>query len=99
MFQIKSKSLCACHKKRRLSAVSFGIWFSAMPEKDKNQSEQIPRREPVSALDANADRNTSARAMERSSTPLEELVKSKERFFPYCAGGRFGYVGLGSKLE
>ena len=51
-----------------------------MPEKDKNQSEQIPRREPVSALDANADRNTSARAMERSSTPLEELVKSKERF-------------------
>jgi PAS domain S-box-containing protein len=51
-----------------------------MPEKDKNQTEQIPGRMPVSGSDANADRDTSSRAAERTSTLLEELVKGKERF-------------------
>ena len=51
-----------------------------MPGKDKNQSQQIPAKIPVSGTDANADRDASSRAGERPPTPLEELVKSKERF-------------------
>ena len=51
-----------------------------MPEKDKNQSEQIPGRKPASALDVNADWDTSSRVVEPPLTPLEELVKGKERF-------------------
>ena len=48
-----------------------------MPEKNKNQSEQIPGRKPVSALDVNADWDTSSREVERPAQ--EELAKSKER--------------------
>jgi PAS domain S-box-containing protein len=51
-----------------------------MPEKDKNQSEQIPSKMPVFRSDTNADRDVSSRAIEGPSTPLEELVKGKERF-------------------
>src|SRR5579871_2107338 len=78
--QIKIKSLCACHQMRRLSAVSSRIWFRVMPEKDKNQSEQITGRKPVSSLDINADWDTSSREVERPSAAQEELLKSKERW-------------------
>ena len=78
--QIKIKSLCACHQMRRLSAVSSRIWFWAMPEKDKNQSEQVSGTKPVSALEPNTNRDTSSRVGEPPSTPLEELVKGRERF-------------------